>query len=362
MATETREVKGYMDYFGGSPNNNNDGRGNGDPYFGGSSGNYHDGRGTEDPYFGYLPPRPSRPQPSYDTVSRADFKAYKRKVNTVIIVIAIIAAILFGVFFSVVPTIVADKISANVAELAAEKAAEMISQEILDQYKRDYNLPEDYFGIGAYVAKNCIKSVVVINCSTSSAGSQSTASGIIISDDGYILTNAHVILQENGTRFTRISAQMYDSGTTYSLTYVSHNSSKDLALLKFSDTVRPVNFSAVTFADSNLLTLGEEVAILGNADGLGIAVSTGVVSQLVRSLTSDSGWTITGDVLQTTAAVNPGNSGGPIFNINGECIGVVAAKIASTNVEGIGFAIASNFALKWVDSLSKGVKYKTVKY
>ena len=102
-----------------------------------------------------------------------------------------------------------------------------------------------------------------------------------------------------------------------------------------ADTLSQI--AVITVGDSDELEVGEQVVAIGNALGCGQSVTTGIVSALDRSMTSDSGTTST--YIQTDAAINPGNSGGALLNLDGELVGINTAKVADTDVEGIGYAI-----------------------
>ncbi|MBE2317450.1 trypsin-like peptidase domain-containing protein [Solirubrobacter sp. CPCC 204708] len=175
-----------------------------------------------------------------------------------------------------------------------------------------------------------------------------TGSGFVISSDGYIVTNAHVIEGANG----QIKAKVGD-GKTLNAELVGEDASTDLALLKVSAS----NLKALELADSSSVEVGDDAYAIGNPFGLDRTLTVGVVSALQREISSPNGFSID-DVIQTDAAINPGNSGGPLFNAQGQVIGV-NSQIESTgstasgqagNV-GIGFAIPSNTVKSVVDQL-----------
>ena len=171
-----------------------------------------------------------------------------------------------------------------------------------------------------------------------------SGTGFFISDDGYILTNNHVI-SEASSSGSKINVLTYD-GTTYSATVVGTDSSNDLAVLKIdaSDCV------PVTFGSSSDMSVGDTVYAVGNPMGeLQFTMTSGMVSALDRDVTTEeSGGSI--NMFQMDAAINSGNSGGPVYNANGEVIGVATAKYSSSGsdatVEGLGFAIPSDDAKK----------------
>ncbi len=166
-----------------------------------------------------------------------------------------------------------------------------------------------------------------------------TGSGFVISDDGYIVTNAHVVEGANGS----IKAKIGD-GKTLDAKLVGQDASTDLALLKVSAT----NLKPLALGDSSTVQVGDPAYAIGNPFGLDRTLTTGVVSALQREISSPNGFSID-DVIQTDAAINPGNSGGPLFNSAGQVIGV-NSQIESPNTSssgqagnvGIGFAIPAN--------------------
>ena len=166
----------------------------------------------------------------------------------------------------------------------------------------------------------------------------SCGSGIIIANDGtdlYIVTNAHVVEDA-----TTLSVSFVDN-SVYEAQLCGTDEAVDLAVLKItlsdlsSDTLSQIAVIAV--GNSDALEVGEQVVAIGNALGYGQSVTTGIVSALNRSLTSESGTTST--YIQTDAAINPGNSGGALLNLDGGLIGINTAKLSDTNVEGMGYAI-----------------------
>jgi serine protease Do len=157
-------------------------------------------------------------------------------------------------------------------------------------------------------------------------------SGVIVSTDGYIVTNNHVI---DGA--SKITVRL-KNGTTYPATLVGTDSKTDVALLK----IKATGLSPAVLGNSDELKVGDTAIAIGNPLGqLGGTVTEGIISALDRELVID-GKTMT--LLQTDAAINPGNSGGGLFNDKGELIGVVVAKSSGSDVEGLGFAIPVNIA------------------
>ena len=175
-----------------------------------------------------------------------------------------------------------------------------------------------------------------------------SGSGFIISDDGYILTNYHVVEDAHKGNYD-INVMLYD-GTTYLAAIVGFEESNDIAILK----IDAEDLKAATLADSNEIKVGDTVYAVGNPLGeLEFSMSTGHISALDRVITTEENESI--NMFQIDAAVNEGNSGGPLYNNRGEVIGIVAAKYASSGVEGLGFAIPVNDAANIAnDLITKG--------
>ena len=185
----------------------------------------------------------------------------------------------------------------------------------------------------------------------------SQGSGVIYKKDGeyaYIVTNTHVI---NGAK--KVDIRLAD-GTKVPGEIVGSDTYSDIAVVKISSE----KVSAVAeFGDSSQLTVGETAIAIGSPLGSEYAntVTQGIVSSLNRtvSLKSEDGQAISTKAIQTDTAINPGNSGGPLINIQGQVIGITSSKIATnggTSVEGLGFAIPSNDAIKIIEQLEKNGK------
>ncbi|WP_142559133.1 S1C family serine protease [Streptococcus mitis] len=185
----------------------------------------------------------------------------------------------------------------------------------------------------------------------------SQGSGVIYKKDGeyaYIVTNTHVI---NGAK--KVDIRLAD-GTKVPGEIVGSDTYSDIAVVKISSE----KVSAVAeFGDSSQLTVGETAIAIGSPLGSEYAntVTQGIISSLNRtvSLKSEDGQAISTKAIQTDTAINPGNSGGPLINIQGQVIGITSSKIATnggTSVEGLGFAIPSNDAIKIIEQLEKNGK------
>lgn len=196
-----------------------------------------------------------------------------------------------------------------------------------------------------------VKSVVAIsNQGTTNYFGQvtetaSSGTGFILSEDGYVVTNYHVVEGAD-----TLSVLTYD-GTEYSAKLVGYEENNDLAVLKIEATGLP----AVVIGSSDDLIVGDMVVAIGNPLGeLTSTQTVGYISAKNRDVSTDGSTTI--NMMQTDAAINPGNSGGPLFNMNGEVVGITTAKYSGTTnsgatIEGIGFAIPIDDVIGMIDDL-----------
>jgi serine protease Do len=173
-------------------------------------------------------------------------------------------------------------------------------------------------------------------------------SGIIIDDKGYIATNNHVVEDAQS-----IYVELAD-GRTFPANIVGADNLSDLAVIK----IDAVNLTYIYWGNSSLSSVGEWVLAIGNALGEGITATEGIVSRLDVSVDIGGGNILYG-LIQTTAPVNPGNSGGPLVNMAGEVIGITSVKIVASAVEGIGYAISSDEARPIIEDL---IRYGHVTY
>jgi S1-C subfamily serine protease len=178
------------------------------------------------------------------------------------------------------------------------------------------------------VIGSAVKSVVTIKTNLGQG------SGFIIADGGYVVTNEHVI--DGATAATIIT---YD-GQTHSVSLIGKDVNMDIALLKITET----GYSPLTLANSNDVQVGEKVIAIGNPLGLQFSVSEGIVSAVHRS--GDNELNV---YIQTDASLNPGNSGGPLINKEGEVIGINNFKVSGS--ESLGFALESNYIKETINNI-----------
>lgn len=203
------------------------------------------------------------------------------------------------------------------------------------------------------VFKKASPSVVGVVVYAKSGGTHQVygqGSGVILSTDGYIVTNAHVILSEDPSiPISKIEVVLAD-GEYYPATVIGSDKKTDIGVLK----IDAPNLVAAEFGDSDKLEVGEDVFVIGNPDGLQFANSLtgGIVSALNREVVTET----TGKpvkYIQTNATINPGNSGGALVNQYGQVVGIPVAKIVKEGYEGLGFAIPFNDAKPIVESIIK---------
>ena len=183
---------------------------------------------------------------------------------------------------------------------------------------------------------------------TASLTQVGSGSGIVMTKDGYIITNWHVVTNtETGKQYDEIDVTLHNGKVYKNAKVIGADQSTDLAVIK----VEATDLTPAEFGDSSKMVLGARVIALGNAGGLQWSATQGIISGLARDVYEDTGYSI--KCMQTDAAINPGNSGGPLINNQGQVIGINSAKIADTDVEGLGFSIPINEAKTIIDDLTK---------
>jgi serine protease Do len=169
---------------------------------------------------------------------------------------------------------------------------------------------------------------------------QSAGTGWIINSNGFIVTNNHVIDGASAIQITLADGRSFPSVA------VRTDAATDLAVIK----INALGLPAIKIGNSDNLQVGQPVAAIGNALGLGINMTGGYISRLGTSITFSDGTMLSG-LIGTDAPINPGNSGGPLVNLIGEVIGITNAKLVETGIEGIGYAININDAIKTINEL-----------
>jgi len=259
------------------------------------------------------------------------------------IVAAIVICMLFSAGFGFGGGYLASKLGVTSTGTVENKVIyQSVARDTSNTSTTQTGTPLSVSDIAALVAN----SVVEITTETVTTGSrlsqyvsQGAGSGVIVTADGYIATNNHVI---DGA--SKITVRL-KNGTSYSAKLVGTDVKTDIAVIKIDATGLQPN----VYGDSSKLEVGQLAVAIGNPLGeLGGTVTDGIISALDRQITIDGG---TMTLLQTNAAINPGNSGGGLFNSNGELIGIVNAKSSGSGVEGLGFAIPINTAKPIIEQL-----------
>jgi len=229
----------------------------------------------------------------------------------------------------------------------------------------------NYSDTAVYAANKILPSIVGIKIEytvntqsffgrSSSSTATASGSGIIISEDGYILTNNHVVSSSTSesnsyyqiTDAGKVTVTLFGDETEYEAKIVGQDEQTDLAVIKIEKT----GLTKAEFADSDSVKVGEFAMAVGNPVNMNSTVTTGIVSAVNRKITDSDGKTYT--CIQTDAAINSGNSGGALVNSEGKVIGINTLKLSGTGIEGIGFAIPINST---TDITSQLIQYSKVK-
>ncbi len=220
-----------------------------------------------------------------------------------------------------------------VCNIQTDKAVEAFQHPFMDDpmFRRFFNMPDDGSGQGQGQDQEQVE--------------KAAGSGIVISPDGYILTNNHVV--ENATKIH----VTFEGDREYEAKVIGTDPPSDVALLKIEATDLPT----IEVADSSELRIGDQVMAIGNPFAVGQTITMGIVSALGRNI----GLTAYADFIQTDASINPGNSGGALVNMDGKLVGMNSAILSRSGGNmGIGFAIPSNMAMKVVASLKSDGEVK----
>lgn len=225
------------------------------------------------------------------------------------------------------------------------------SLEITDTPKQEDEASETGMISGREIYKKVAPTVVGIAVYTKNSGFYELlgqGSGVVMSEDGYIITNAHVVTDTSDTYDVAKIEVIMSDGETYVAQLIGADRQTDLAVIK----INAEGLKYAEFGDSDELMVGDDVYVIGNPSGLKYAgsMTDGVVSALKRDVyMSQLGSTM--EYIQTSAAINSGNSGGAFINSFGQVVGITSAKISRVGFEGIGFAIPINNAKPIIDSI-----------
>lgn len=283
----------------------------------------------------------------------------------------VLAPFLFGVIGSV--TVIA--VSLNVPTIKENIVKKLVSVESPNSYGDNTNTSNintqmvslvGYSETGVSVASKVRPSIVGIEVEYSVNSifyrNKSTAtaagSGIIISEDGYILTNNHIVNSSSTSYYyelgkaNKVTVTLYNDSTKYDATIVGTDSQTDLAVIKIEKN----GLKAAELGDSDAVQVGEFAMAIGNPLGLTDSVTAGIVSAVNREVSDQDGNSYV--AIQTDASINSGNSGGALVNSKGQVIGVNTLKLSGTGVEGVGFAIPINSTKEIYEQL---IQYNKVK-
>ena len=196
--------------------------------------------------------------------------------------------------------------------------------------------------VGIKVEYNVNSLISMFGRQTQQSTATASGSGIIISDDGYILTNNHIVATTSSESYyevseaTKLTVTLFNDTNEYEAKIIGTDEQTDLAVIKIEKT----GLSKAEFADSDNIKVGEFAMAVGNPLGMQSSITCGVISAVNREVTDSDGKKFT--LIQTDAAINSGNSGGALVNSEGNVIGINTLKLSGTGIEGMGFAIPIN--------------------
>lgn len=266
-----------------------------------------------------------------------EFKARKRKPN----ITGYIIGGLIGILLAGAVGYGSAKIAINQSIVQSDGNNVTIVQQTGSSSNNSITV-EDVSDVAAKCGPSVVEIIVELTATDQWYGQYTTAgagSGVIISEDGYIVTNNHVI--DGATTIVVRTTE----GVEYNASLIGADADSDIAVLK----IDAENLTPASYGDSDTLQVGDSAIVIGNPLGmLGGTVTTGIISSLDRQLTIDG---VTMTLLQTDAAINPGNSGGGLFDANGNLVGIVNAKTSHEGIEGLGFAIPINSAIDVINEL-----------
>ena len=248
------------------------------------------------------------------------------------------AAIIFAVFVSFNSI---DNSESNELIVVNENHTQTIGESVGIERSYEYSLVK--------IFEKSEESVVQVNVLRGGSDG-GMGSGFVYSEEGYIITNQHVVKDAKKVTVTFLDGEAYIGDV------IGTDPDLDIAVVKVS----PSNtyLQPITIGDSSKLKVGEKIVAIGNPFGLSGSMTSGIVSQIGRLLPQESGYSIP-DVIQTDAAINPGNSGGPLINMKGEVVGInTAIQSITGEFSGIGFAVPSNTVKKIVPVLIEDGEFK----
>ena len=287
--------------------------------------------------------RPYNTEYSEEAERKVRIRSEKAIVALFLILVIIAAAIsIFGIIFDIVNSDkIVDKIGSpqQVVLYKESKPKGANDEEKFKDEKGKYT-PE---GAAALVKPSIVKIYTYADYAGYAAKKAiGTGSGIVLNEDGYIVTNAHVLQADGYHKVETVDGDLYDAKI------IGRDSKTDIAVVK----VTADNLTPATLGDSDEAMVGEQVIAIGNPANLSNTVTDGIVSAVNRKIRSDStGFEM--NCIQTNADISPGNSGGALVNMYGQVIGITSSKYVSAEFEGLGFAITINEAAPVIEELVK---------
>lgn len=302
-----------------------------------NNNDYNDYRGYQDFMYGYEPEQPV-PEPLSSIRKRKNTGSEKFIIVLFVIIILLATGLsIYGIANDIYN-------SQNVIDEMKQKHHIVMYQQTKPDGANNLNNFVDengkytIEGVSAYV-KDSIVEIYTYTDKTQNKLS-GTGSGVVISDDGYIVTNAHV-LDADGFHVVHTT-----DGKTYNAKITGRDSKTDIAIIKVDNA----SLVPAVFGNSDEAIVGEQVIAVGNPAGLSNTVTDGIISAVNRKIRSDStGFEM--NCIQTNADISPGNSGGALVNMYGQVIGITSSKYVSSSFEGLGFAITINDALPIIEQL-----------
>ena len=297
---------------------------------------------TENPYYNYYNNTAPQPKPKKKKEKKPRKPIGKKGFAAILLSAALVLGVVGGALGASI---------ANYASVGRSEAVLYKSSEPPVSSDDDYEGADSSAFNAAQVAAKTKDSVVEIKTETVARDSffqnyitSGAGSGVVISKDGYIVTNNHVIEDASKINVTFTS----NEDKSYTAALVGTDEATDIAVLKIEPS-QGMELTPAVLGNSDKLVVGESVLAIGNPLGeLGGTVTQGIVSALGRQLTVEN-QSMT--LLQIDASISPGNSGGGLFNSRGELVGIVNAKSSGTSVEGLGFAIPINTASDTIEDI-----------
>lgn len=277
-------------------------------------------------------------------IDAAERLAKKKRARKKVIFRIIASLLIFILGITVCCVILNIRLGGSLLSKYNSKGSVVLYREKKPDNAEEYEKYKDEYGRFTTIGISAVVRPSIVEIYTYSDSAHNTlvgtGSGIILSEDGYILTNTHV-LQSDGYHVVITSDDKH-----FDAKIIGRDAKTDIAIVK----VQANNLTAAVLGDSDEVVVGEQVMAIGNPAGLSGSVTDGIVSAVGRKIKSDStGFMM--NCIQTNAAISPGNSGGALVNMYGQVIGITSSKYVSYQYEGLGFAITINDAVPIVEEL-----------